>query len=83
MAKAPGIIDEIAASIPESQSSLPWWKRLTPEQREFVTPILAAWKSGRFGTRKMPVAKAIASKLTEHGITIGPQGVLAWLHRGE
>ncbi|NBW14549.1 MAG: hypothetical protein EBR82_41775 [Caulobacteraceae bacterium] len=83
MPKAPSIIDQIAASIPDSQSGKPWWLRLTEDQREFVAPILAAWRAGRFGTRKITAARAIAKTLTEHGITIGAQGVLAWLQRGE
>jgi hypothetical protein len=83
MAKATSIVDQIAAAIPESQSGKPWWFRITPEQREFVAPVMAAWKAGRFGTRKMPAARAISKTLTEHGIKIGAQGVLAWLNRGE
>lgn len=77
------LIDEIAASIPESHSGWPWWKRLDESQRELTQPILAAWRSGKFGNAKMPAARAIATKLREHGIKIGAQGVLAWLQRGE
>ena len=83
MAKAPSIVDRIAAAIPESQAGKAWWKRLTPEQAEMVAPILEAWKAGRFGTAKITAARVIAATLTEHGIKIGPQGVVAWLQRGE
>lgn len=83
MAKAPSIVDRIAAAIPESQAGKAWWKRLTPEQAEMVSPILAAWKAGRFGRAKITAARVIAATLTEHGIKIGPQGVVAWLQRGE
>lgn len=77
------LVDEIVAAIPENQSGKPWWQRLTPEKRAMVAPILAAWKAGKFGTRRMTAARAISKTLTEHGIKIGAQGVLAWLQRGE
>jgi hypothetical protein len=80
MAK-PSMIDEIAASIPESQSGKPWWKKLTPQQQEFIKPILSAWKNGKFGKQRMPASKAIAAYLTKHGIEIGAQGVISWLQR--
>lgn len=83
MAKAPSIVDQIAAAIPESQSGKPWHKRLNKEQSELIAPVLAAWKAGRFGSAKITAARAISTKLIEHGIKVGPQGVLAWLQRGE
>ena len=86
MAKAKpsdSLVDQIAAAIPESGSGKPWWRRLTPEQQELVQPILAAWRAGRFGSAKMPAARAISKTLTQQGIPIGAQGVLAWLQRGE
>lgn len=83
MKKTTSIVDEIAAAIPDSQSSKPWWLRLTPEQGELVKPILVAWRGGRFGSAKITAARAISAKLSEHGIKIGPQGVIAWLHRAE
>jgi|688.fasta_scaffold2426212_2 hypothetical protein len=84
MAKAASsIVDEIAAAIPEPSHGKPWWVRLTPEQAELVQPVLQAWKQGRFGKQKITAARAISTHLTRHGIKIGPQGVLAWLQKGE
>lgn len=83
MGKAASVVDQIAAKIPKNQGNRPWWKRLTPQQEEMVDPIREAWRSGRFGQQKATASRAISEWLTEHGIKIGPQGVLAWLRRAE
>ena len=77
------IVDEIAAAIPEGPTSKPWWQRLDAEQKDFIRPILDAWKAGTFGRRRITAARVISATLTKHGIQIGPQGVLSWLQRGE
>lgn len=83
MAKPPiDIVAEIVASLPQEGTALPWWRRITDEQRQTIAPILVAWRSGRLGKRQITAARAISARLEKLGITIGPQGVLNWLKRG-
>ena len=78
----PTIVDEIAAAIPDGSTSKPWWERLDADQKKFITPILEGWRSGKFGTRRITAARVISEHLAKNGITIGHQGVQAWLLRG-
>lgn len=78
MAK-PSIADEIVALIPIRVGSRPWHEKLNEEQAAMVAEIHAAWLDGRFGKARRTAAKAIASYLNKHGITVGYQGVDAWL----
>jgi hypothetical protein len=74
------LVAEIAASIPEvHQGTRPWYERVPAEHDATVRAIHAAWHSGVFGTRKSTAARAISAKLATIGISIGEQGVIAWL----
>lgn len=73
------LIDEIVANMPERRASLPWWQRLDDRQQKIAAEILAAWKAGRLGTKKKPACIGIATTLGRYGVTIGQQGVRAWL----
>ena len=76
------IVDDIAAAIPEGPTSKPWWQRLDADQQKFITPILEGWRAGKFGSRRITAARVISEHLAKNGITIGQQGVQAWLLRG-
>lgn len=73
------IIQAIRSEIPETQRSVPWFKRVPPEHAETVNAIHQAWHDGVFGHQKYPAARAIAAKLRDLGIDIREQGVIAWL----
>jgi hypothetical protein len=74
------IVAEIAAAIPAAtQGPRPWWERVSDEHVATVKAIHDAWHAGAFGSRKSTAARVIADKLKTLGITIGEQGVLAWL----
>lgn len=78
--KTRDIVAEIAAAIPPATpGSRPWWERVPDQHAATIDAIHAAWHRGEFGVRKITAARIIAKALAEFGITIGEQGVLAWL----
>lgn len=80
--KPSDVVAEIAASIPKvTTGNRPWWERAGDEHRELLEAIHAGWYSGTFGTKKITAARRISAKLREFGITIGEQGVIAWLEQ--
>lgn len=80
MAKTRDIVAEIRAAIPPPiPGSRPWWDRVPKEHHHTLEAIHAAWHRGEFGSRKITAARIIAKALAEFGITIGEQGVIAWL----
>jgi hypothetical protein len=80
MAKARDIVAELQSEITLVPSgSRPWWQRTPKEHAPTLAAIHAAWHRGELGNRKITAARAIAAKLQTLGITIGSQGVLAWL----
>lgn len=78
MAKG-SVVDEVVSAMPLRKACLPWWERLDDRQAKVAAEILAAWKDGRLGTKKKPAAIGIATTLGRYGVTIGHQGVRAWL----
>lgn len=81
-AKRPDIVAEIAAAIPRrNQSNVPWWERTPAQHADTLAAIHDAWHRGDFGSRKITAARVISASLSQLGIAIGPQGVLAWLAR--
>lgn len=81
MAKATSVVDEIAALIPARSGWRPWWERVGPDVASALPGVLEAWRTGKFGTKRSPAAKAIASWLQKRGVQIGAQGVEEWLKR--
>lgn len=81
MAKPPSAIAEIAALMPRSRRSLPWWERVSPEIAAVLPGILQGWRDGQFGTHMKPAAQGISAWLNQHGVEVGFQGVLTWLQR--
>lgn len=80
MPKTRDIVAEIAASIVQTPpGSRPWWQRVDQAHAPTLAAIHGAWHRGEFGARKRTAARIIAKKLGEFGITIGEQGVAAWL----
>jgi hypothetical protein len=78
--KTRDIVAEIAAAVPRNaHGSRPWHERVPSEHRETLDAIHAAWHAGAFGAKKITAARTISQKLRELGITIGEQGVMAWL----
>lgn len=74
------IVAEIAAAIPQGQQgSQPWFVRVPEEHQATVRAIHEAWHAGLLGTRKKSAARVISAKLSTLGISIGEQGVIAWL----
>lgn len=74
------LVAQLAASIPKNQhGAKPWWERVDPEHHELLDAIHAAWYAGELGAKRLTAARGIVPLLAEHGITIGEQGVLAWL----
>lgn len=74
------IVAEIAAAIPAAtQGPRPWWERVPEEHVATVRAIHAAWHAGALGPRKSTAARVISEKLKPLGISIGQQGVIAWL----
>lgn len=80
MAK-PSPVAEIAALVPQSKRSLPWWERVSPEVAEALPGILEAYRDGKFGPHAKPAAHGISAWLNQHGVEVGHQGVLTWLQR--
>ena len=78
-----GLLDDVRESLPSVFRGIrPWYERVAPEHREELAALKAAWKEGKLGSQKKPLARTIAAKLRERGIaTIGTQGVLAWLEK--
>ena len=59
-----------------------WYERISPEHREELDAIKAAWHAGELGTRRKTLARAIAANMRERGISdVGEQGVVAWLEK--
>jgi|694.fasta_scaffold15985_6 hypothetical protein len=80
MQKTRDILAELKTEIPAMPSNnRPWWERAPREHAATLAAIHAAWHRGELGSRKSTAARAIASKLQTLDITIGSQGVLAWL----
>ena len=78
--KSRDIVAEIAAAIPQKRpGSRAWWERAPAEHAETLTAIHAAWHRGELGSRKITAARVICRALADMGITIGEQGVIAWL----
>lgn len=74
------IIRSIREEIPPpTQGGKPWHERVPPEHAETVRAIHHAWHDGLFGSRKITAARVIKRKLSDMGIDIGEQGVVAWL----
>jgi hypothetical protein len=78
---ADDLIERVASRVDTTPHVKPWWQRLTPEQADQVLPLRDAYFAGRFGKREITACRAISATLGELGITIGPQGVKAWLRR--
>ena len=77
---AGSIIEEIRAAIPPAnRGSRPWHERVPAEHAETLREIHDAWHDGLFGSRRYPAAAAISKRLSDLGIDIGEQGVIAWL----
>lgn len=81
MGKALSPVAEIAALVPRSKRSQPWWERVSPEVAEALPGILQAYHDGQFGPHAKPAAEGIAAWLKTHGVEVGFQGVLTWLQR--
>lgn len=80
--KTADIVAELAASIEaKPRGSRPWWERVELQHQELLEEIHAAWYRGDLGTRQITAAKQISRLLSTCGITIGEQGVIAWLKR--
>jgi hypothetical protein len=80
VAKTRDIVAEIAAAVPRRQHGTPpWYERVSVEHHETLAAIHAAWHAGAFGVKKITAARTISAKLRELGVTIGEQGVMAWL----
>jgi hypothetical protein len=78
--KTRDIVAEIAAAVPRNKhGSKPWHERVPEEHHETLAAIHAAWHAGAFGAKKITAARTISEKLRELGISIGEQGVMAWL----
>jgi hypothetical protein len=78
--KTRDIVAEIASAVPRNKhGSKPWHTRVPEEHRETLAAIHAAWHAGAFGAKKITAARTISQKLRDLGITIGEQGVMAWL----
>jgi hypothetical protein len=78
--KARDIVAEIASKVPrDTHRNRPWWERVPPEHQPTLDAIHAAWHAGTFGSRKRPAARVISAAIAEFGISIGEQGVTAWL----
>jgi hypothetical protein len=74
-------VSEIASLIPSRPGVRPWWERVDKRAEAHLTEILAAWRAGKFGSRRRTAARAIAAWLVRHGVHIGEQGVDTWLRR--
>lgn len=59
----------------------PWYRRVTPEQKEVVDTLHAAFHSGDLGVGVCSAAKSISKHLATIGITIGRNGVESWLRK--
>ena len=80
MATVRDIVAEIAATMPpQKHGAQPWHLREAAQHGELFAAIHGGWHDGAFGSQQMQAARAIAAKLKECGINIGPQGVLHWL----
>lgn len=78
------LLDDVheAMSQLRPRGPLPWYERVADEHREELAVLKAAWREGKLGSQKEPLARNISAKLRERGIaTIGTQGVLAWLEK--
>lgn len=81
MPKTRDVVAEIAAAIPVKRpGSRSWWERTGPEHADTLAAIHAAWHRGEFGSRRITAARVISKTLSDFGITIGEQGVIAWLN---
>jgi hypothetical protein len=57
-----------------------WYEKVDAEHQAELAAIKAAWQAGELGTRRKTLARAIAARLQERGISeVGEQGVIAWL----
>jgi len=83
MAETPAdVVAELKASIPTNPHGLrPWWERVDQEHHELLAAIHEAWRAGELGAKQITAARRISQKLRTYGITIGEQGVIAWLKR--
>ncbi len=79
--KSQKIVDEIISAIPVSTGSRPWYERVDKSMEPVLEEILRAWHSGALGRFRSRAARAIASTLKRHGVSIGQQGVEIWLRR--
>lgn len=79
MAKTPDIVAEIAGQV-RTRRHTRWFQTIAPEHVATLDVIAAAYKAGKFGSRKKPAADAIVAVLKARGIaTVGYSGVLQWL----
>ena len=74
-------VSEIASLIPSRAGVRPWWERVDKRVESQLPEILAAWRAGKFGSRRRTAARAIAAWLVRHGVEIREQGVDTWLRR--
>lgn len=57
-----------------------WHEKISPEHLDELASVKAAWQAGELGTRKKTLARTIAVRLQERGISdVGVSGVIAWL----
>jgi hypothetical protein len=75
------VFAEIAALMPPSNRSRPWWERIDQKHAATLDLIFTGWLDGRYGPSKSRAAKGISAFLHAKGIaTVGQQGVTAWLN---
>jgi hypothetical protein len=82
MAKADSesVFAEIAALMPPSNRSRPWWEKIDPKHAATLDLIFTGWLEGRYGPSKCRAAKGISAFLRAKGIaTVADQGVVKWL----
>ena len=59
-----------------------WWERISPEHRDELDAIKAAWQAGELGTRKKTLARSLSENMRARGISdVGLQGVITWLEK--
>jgi hypothetical protein len=78
-----GLLDDVRKAVSEANKGpATWYEQLTPEHRKELDAIRSEWASGKLGTRKKTVARAIADNMRTRGISnVGMQGVRAWLEK--
>lgn len=80
---AGSVVADIQKLMPPSLGNRPWWERHAETHGKLLAEILDAWCQGKFGAKRKPACRAIGKYLTSKGISIGPQGVDAWLARNQ